>query len=552
MTRSGGQVLVDQLVAHGADLAFGVPGESYLAVLDALHDAPLRLIVTRHESGAANMAEAYGKLTGRPGVCMVTRGPGATNASNGVHTAFQDSTPMILLIGQVARDTVGREGFQELDYRAMYGAIAKWATQVDDAARLPEVVARAFSVATSGRPGPVVLALPEDMLSERVDVSDAPAQRPPAPAAPAPDAMARLGELLAQARAPLAIVGEGGWTAQTGADVAAFAEAQALPVAASFRCQDYVDNASPAYAGHAALAMDPALARRIREADVLLAIGGRLGEIPTAGYTLVRPGGPTQRLVHVHPDPDEIGAVYPTELGIVAGLEAFAAAARALEPAGAEARAGLLEAARGDYQRNLGETRELPGPLQMSAVMATLRDRLPAEAILTNGAGNFSVWAHRYYEFHRYPTQLGPRSGSMGYGVPAAVGAKAVHPDRPVVCIAGDGDFLMTGQELATAVQEELPIVVLVVNNAMYGTIRMHQERHYPGRVVGTDLRNPDFVAYARAFGAHGALVERSEDVPAALDEALECGRPAVIELRVDPQAITPRQTLDEIRAAAS
>ena len=398
----------------------------------------------------------------------------------------------------------------------------------------------------------MVLALPEDVLSESVDVPDAPAHRPPVPAAPAPAAMARLGELLAQARAPLAIVGEGGWTARTGVDVAAFAEAQALPVAASFRCQDYVDNASPAYAGHAALAMDPALAKRIREADVLLAIGGRLGEIPTAGYTLVRPGAPTQRLVHVHPDPDEIGAVYPTELGIVAGLEAFAAAARALEPAGAEARAGLLEAARGEYERNLGEARELPGPLQMSAVMATLRDRLPDEAILTNGAGNFSVWAHRYYEFHRYPTQLGPRSGSMGYGVPAAVGAKAVHPDRPVVCLAGDGDFLMTGQELATAVQEELPVVVLVVNNAMYGTIRMHQERHYPGRVVGTDLHNPDFVAYARAFGAHGALVERSEDFPAALDEALECGRPALIELRVDPQAITPRQTLDEIRAAAS
>jgi acetolactate synthase-1/2/3 large subunit len=551
LTRSGGQVLVDQLVLHGADLAFGVPGESYLAVLDALHDAPLRLIVTRHEGGAANMAEAYGKLTGRPGVCMVTRGPGATHASNGVHTAFQDSTPMLLLIGQVARDTVGREGFQELDYRAMYGAIAKWATQVDDAARLPEIVARAFAVATSGRPGPVVLALPEDMLSERVDVPEARPHRAVS-AAPAPDAMARLGELLAQARAPLAIVGEGGWTAQTGADIAAFAETQAVPVAASFRCQDYVDNASPAYAGHAALGMDPALAKRIREADLLLAIGGRLGEIPTAGYTLVRPGAPTQRLIHVHPDPDEIGAVYPTELGIVAGLEAFAAAARALDPGGADARAGLLEAAHGEYERNLAETRELPGPLQMSAVMATLRERLPDDAILTNGAGNFSVWAHRYYEFHRYPTQLGPRSGSMGYGVPAAVGAKAVHPDRPVVCLAGDGDFLMTGQELATAVQEELAVVVLVVNNAMYGTIRMHQERHYPGRVVGTDLRNPDFVAYARAFGAHGALVQRSEDFPAALDEALECGRPAVIELRVDPQAITPRQTLDEIRAAAS
>jgi acetolactate synthase-1/2/3 large subunit len=552
LTRSGGQVLVDQLVLHGARLAFGVPGESYLAVLDALHDAPLRLIVTRHEGGAANMAEAYGKLTGRPGVCMVTRGPGATHASNGVHTAFQDSSPMLLLIGQVARDTVGREGFQELDYRAMYGAIAKWATQVDDAARLPEIVARAFAVATSGRPGPVVLALPEDVLSEQIEVPDAPAHRAVAPAAPAAADMARLGELLAAASAPLAIVGEGGWTARTGADVAAFAEAHTVPVAASFRCQDYVDNASPAYAGHAGLAMDAALAKRIREADLLLAIGGRLGEIPTAGYTLVRPGAPSQRLVHVHPDPDEIGAVYPPELGIVAGLEAFAAAARALEPARAGARAGLLAAARGEYERNLGEARELPGSLQMSAVMAALRERLPAEAILTNGAGNFSVWAHRYYEFHRYPTQLGPRSGSMGYGVPAAIAAKAVHPDRPVVCLSGDGDFLMTGQELATAVQEELPVVVLVVNNAMYGTIRMHQERNYPGRVVGTDLRNPDFVAYARAFGAHGALVERSEDFAAALDEALGCGRPAVVELRVDPQAITPRQTLDEIRAAAS
>jgi acetolactate synthase-1/2/3 large subunit len=552
LTRSGGQVLVDQLALHGADLAFGVPGESYLAVLDALHDAQLRLIVTRHESGAANMAEAYGKLTGRPGVCMVTRGPGATNASNGVHTAFQDSTPMVLLIGQVARDTVGREGFQELDYRAMYGAIAKWATQVDDPARLPEIVARAFAVATSGRPGPVVLALPEDVLSERVDVPDAPAHRPLAPAAPAAADMERLAELLAQARAPLAVVGEGGWTARTGADVAAFAEAQAVPVAASFRCQDYVDNASPAYAGHAGLAMDPALAKRMREADLLLAVGGRLGEIPTAGYTLVRPGKPTQRLVHVHPEPGEIGAVYPPALGIVAGLEAFAAAARALEPTAADARAGLLEAAHGEYERNLAEARELPGPLQMSTVMAALRDRLPEEAIITNGAGNFSVWAHRYYEFHRYPTQLGPRSGSMGYGVPAAVAAKAVHPDRPVVCVTGDGDFLMTGQELATAVQEELDIVVLVVNNAMYGTIRMHQERHYPGRVVGTDLRNPDFVAYARAFGAHGALVERSEDFAGALDKALGCGRPALIELRVDPQAITPRQTLDEIRAASS
>jgi acetolactate synthase-1/2/3 large subunit len=552
MTRSGGQILVDQLVLHGSELCFGVPGESYLAVLDALHDAPLRLIVTRHEGGAANMAEAYGKLTGRPGVCMVTRGPGATHASNGVHTAMQDSTPMLLLVGQVARETIGREAFQELDYRAVFGTMAKWATQIDRAERVPEIVARAFAVATSGRPGPVVIALPEDMLASEVDVPDAAPHRPPAGPAPDERAMARLAELLAGAERPLAIVGECGWTAQTAADVAAFAEAQRVPVAASFRCQDYVDNASPAYAGHVTLGMDPALARRIREADVLLAIGGRLGEIPSDGYTLVRPGTPTQRLVHVHPDPNEIGAVYQPELGIVSQLEAFAAAARALAPAGAERRAGLLEAAHGEYERNFREARDLPGPLQLSAVMAALRERLPPEAIITNGAGNFSVWAHRYYEFRRYPTQLGPQSGSMGYGVPAAIAAKAVHPDRPVVCLAGDGDFLMTGQELATAVQEELPAVFLVVNNRMYGTIRMHQERRYPGRVVGTDLRNPDFVALARAYGAHGALVECSDEFGDALDEALECGRPALIELRVDPQAITPRQTIDEIRAAAT
>jgi acetolactate synthase I/II/III large subunit len=551
VTRSGGQVLVDQLVLHGAELCFGVPGESYLAVLDALHDAPLRLIVTRHEGGAANMAEAYGKLTGRPGICLVTRGPGATHASNGVHTAMQDSTPMILLVGQVAREAIGREAFQELDYRAVFGSMAKWATQIDRAERVPELMARAFAVATSGRPGPVVVALPEDMLASQVDVPDARPHRAVA-VTPGERELARLGELLAEAERPLIVVGEGGWTARTGEDVAAFAETQRVPVAASFRCQDFVDNASPAYAGHAGLGMDPALATRIREADVLIAIGGRLGEIPSDGYTLVRPGAPEQRLVHVHPDPGELGAVYQSELGIVSSLEAFAAAARELAPAGAERRAGLLEAAHDEYERNLRETRDLPGPLQLAAVMAALRERLPPEAIIANGAGNFSIWAHRFYEFHRYPTQLGPQSGSMGYGVPAAIAAKAVHPDRPVVGICGDGDFMMTGQELATAVQEELAVVLLVVNNGMFGTIRMHQERHYPGRVVGTDLRNPDFVAYARAFGAHGALVERNDEIGVALDEAFACGRPALIELRVDPQAITPRQTLDEIRAAAS
>jgi len=550
VSRSGGQVLVDQLVLHGADLAFGVPGESYLPVLDALRDAPMRLVVTRHEGGAANMADAYGKLTGRPGICLVTRGPGATHASNGLHTASQDSTPMILLVGQVARSAVGREGFQELDYGAVFGTMAKWVAQIDDAARVPELVARAFAVATSGRPGPVVLALPEDMLTDVVDVPDAAPHRTLAATPPGDAAMARLAAMLDRAERPLAIVGEGGWTARTGLDVAAFCEAQRIPVAASFRCQDYVDNHSPAYAGHAGLGMDPALASRIRDADVLLAIGGRLSEITTDGYTLLRPPAPAQQLVHVHPDPGLLGAVYQPDLGVACDLGSFAAAVAKLAPT--TAREGLLEAAHAEYERNLQEVVELPGALQMSAVMAALRERLGPDAILTNGAGNFSIWAHRYFEFRRHGTQLAPRSGSMGYGVPAAVAAKAVHPDRPVVCIAGDGDFLMTGQELATAVQEDLPIVVLVVNNGMYGTIRMHQERRYPGRVFATDLRNPDFAAYARAFGAHGALVERSEDVGAALDEALACGRPALVELRVDPQAITPRGTLDAIRDAAA
>jgi acetolactate synthase-1/2/3 large subunit len=550
VSRSGGQVLVDQLVLHGADLAFGVPGESYLPVLDALRDAPMRLVVTRHEGGAANMADAYGKLTGRPGICLVTRGPGATHASNGLHTASQDSTPMILLVGQVARDAVGREGFQELDYAAVFGSMAKWVAQIDDAARVPELVARAFAVATSGRPGPVVLALPEDMLTDVVDVPDAAPHRPLAATRPGDAAMARLTELLEGAVRPVAIVGEGGWTSRTGLDVAAFCEAQRIPVAASFRCQDYIDNRSPAYAGHAGLGMDPALASRIRDADVLLAIGGRLSEITTDAYTLLTPPAPAQRLVHVHPDPGLLGSVYQPELGIACDLEAFSAAAAKLAPTAA--REGLLEAAHAEYERNLHEVTELPGALQMSAVMAALRERLGPDAILTNGAGNFSIWAHRYYEFRRHGTQLAPRSGSMGYGVPAAVAAKAVHPERAVVCIAGDGDFLMTGQELATAVQEDLPIVVLVVNNGMYGTIRMHQERRYPGRVFATDLRNPDFAAYAQAFGAHGAVVERTEDVGPALDEALTCGRPALVELRVDPQAITPRGTLDAIRDAAA
>jgi acetolactate synthase I/II/III large subunit len=550
VTRSGGQILVDQLLIHGAERAFCVPGESYLTVLDAFYDSPLRLIATRHEAGAANMAEACGKLTGRPGICLVTRGPGATHASVGVHTAFQDSTPMILFVGQVARAASGREGFQELDHRRLFAPIAKWATQVDDARRLPEVIARAFALACSGRPGPVVVSLPEDMLTDRVETDDA-ARFRAAHAAPGAGEMVRLGELLASARRPLVIVGEGGWTAQAGEDVVAFARAAGVPVAASFRCQDYVDNDAEVYAGHAGIGMAPELASRIAQADVLLAVGGRVGEIPSEGYTLLDIPRPRQRLVHVHPDPDELGAVYQPELGIVSGLAQFAAAARSREWEGGAGRGDLVAEAHAEYLRNRSEARDLPGELQLAGVMSVLRERMDADAILTCGAGNFTAWAHRYYAFRRYPSQLAPRSGSMGYGVPAAIAAKAAYPDRTVVCVAGDGDFLMSGQELATAVQENLAVIVLVVNNGMYGTIRMHQERQYPGRVVATELVNPDFVAYARAFGAHGALVTSTEDFGRALEEALAAGRPALLELRVDPEAITPRQTLTEIRQAA-
>ena len=551
MIRSGGRILVDQLAAHGAELAFGVPGESYLDVLDALYDAPVRFVPARHEAGAANMAEAYGKLTGRPGICLVTRGPGAMHAAIGVHTARQASTPLILLVGQILRGTSGREAFQELDLRAVFGSAAKWATQVEDAARLPEILARAFWVARSGRPGPVVVGLPEDVLSAEADVPDA-ARAPVAAAAPRVADLERLRALLAEARRPLVVVGEGGWSAEAGEDLVAFATAAAVPVAASFRCQDFVDNEAEIYAGHAGIGMMPALRERIEQADVLVSVGGRLGDIASGGYGLLDIPRPRQRLVHVHPDPDELGAVYQPELAIVSGLPEFAAAARVLDLGkGAAARHGYVAEARAAYEENRGRHRELPGELQLAEVMALLRERLGPDAILTSGAGNFTVWAHRFYSFRRFGTQLAPQSGAMGYGVPAAVAAKAVHPERTVVCLAGDGDFMMSGQELATAVQEDLGIVVLVVNNGMWGTIRMHQERHFPGRAMATDLVNPDFAALARAFGAHGAVVERTQDAGAALDDALAAGRPALVELRVDPEAITPVQTLSEIREAA-
>jgi len=549
VTRTGARILVDQLVVHGVDTVFCVPGESYIGALDALRDAPIRLVVARHEAGAANMAEAYGKLTGRPGICFVTRAPGATHAATGVYTAFQDSTPLILFVGQVPRGHRGREAFQELDYAAAFGSYSKWVDEVEQPGSFPETMAHAFQTALSGRLGPVVVALPEDVLDARAEVSDA-APRVPVQAAPSAADLALLRELLGAAERPLVVVGGGRWSAQAAADLQAFAEANGLPVTTSFRRQDYVDNASPSYAGVLTIGHDPALASRLRDADLLLVVGARLGDIPTRGYTTLEPPRTPQTLVHVHADADELGRVFEPDLPIVSGSPEFLAAARTLEPVEPAQRAGWTESARADFISGLRHRRG-PGELDLGDVIEHLRERLPDDAILTNGAGNYTVWCHLYYVFRRYRTQLAPCSGAMGYGIPAALAAKVVFPKRTVVCVSGDGDFLMSGHEFAAAVQEKLPIVVLVVNNGMYGTIRMHQERLFPGRVVGTELVNPDFVGWARAFGAYGELVVRSKDFPDALERALGQDRPALLELRVDPEAITPRQTLSEIRSTA-
>ena len=539
--RTGGQILVDQLELNGADLAFCVPGESYLPVLDALYDSPIRLVTCRHEQGAANAAEAYGKLTGRPGICLVTRGPGATQAAVGVHTAKQDSSPLLLLVGQVPRAFRGREAWQELDYAEVFGGIAKAAWEIDAVERIPEHRTEALSLAVSGRPGPVVLSLPEDVLSDEADVADG-ARVAARRIAPKEEDVARVRELLAAAERPLVVVGEGGWTAETSRDVQALCEANALPVAVSFRCQDYVDNRSPSYAGILGVAMDEALAARLRDADVVLAIGGRLGEVPTRRYTLLH----GQTLIHVHPDRGELGRVHDTTLAVEATLPEAAAALRALEPVEPRWRP-WTEAARDDYESTLRHE-PMEGDVDLGEIMAFLRERLPGDAVQTCGAGNFTVWAHRFAEFTQFGTQACPRSGSMGYGLPAAVAAQLVHPERVVVCFTGDGDFVMSSPELATAVQYDLPIVVLLVNNGMYATIRMHQERAYPRRVIGTDLRNPDFPALARAYGAHGERVGRTEDFEAAFERALASDKPSVLELPVDAERISPRVKLSDLR----
>jgi acetolactate synthase I/II/III large subunit len=547
--RTGGRILVDQLELNGVDLTFCLPGESYLPVLDALYDSPIRLVTCRHEQGAANAAEAYGKLTGRPGVCLVTRGPGATQAAVGVHTAKQDSSPMLLLVGQVPRAFRGREAWQELDYAQVFGGIAKSAWEVDRADGIPEHIAEAFSIALSGRPGPVVLALPEDVLAEEADAADG-ARIEPDRIAPSADDLGRLRDLLADSERPLVIVGEGGWTAETSRDVLAFCEANALPVACAFRCQDFVDNRSPSYVGVLGVAMDENLAARLRDSDLVLAIGGRLGEVPTRRYTLLEPPHPRQTLVHVHPDGAELGRVYQPDLAICATLPAFATA---LQQTGVRLKPdpSWLTTARAEYEETLRHE-PMEGPVDLGEIMAYLRRRLPGDAVQTCGAGNFTVWAHRFAQFTEFGTQACPRSGSMGYGVAAAVAAKLVHPGRVVVCFTGDGDFVMSSPELATAVQYELPIVILLVNNGMYATIRMHQERQFPGRVIGTDLENPDFPALAQAYGAFGERVERTEDFEAAFEKALASGKPALLELRVDPERISPRVKLSELRKGAA
>jgi acetolactate synthase-1/2/3 large subunit len=555
--RTGGQIVADQLVANGIEAAFCLPGESYLAVLDALYDTPTRLITCRHEAGAANMAVAYGKLTGRPGVCLVTRGPGATQASVGVHTAAQDSAPLLLLVGQVARGVRGRESFQELDVPAVFGPMAKWAAEAGDPARLPELLARAFEVATSGRPGPVVLALPEDVLAETARVADARPVRPLAPGV-APAGLARLRELLGGARRPLVIAGGPGWTDAAAGDLRAVAEASRLPVAVSWRSQDVLDNRSASYVGDLGVSTNPALAERVRAADLVVAVGPRLGEITTGGYRLLEAPVPRQRLVHVHPGLAELGRLYQPDLAVNAAVGPFLAAWRSVPPVRGDAWAAWTEAARSNYQAWVrpwpaegpaaGGAAPGPGRVDLGQALAALRERLPDDAIVASGAGNYSVWVHRYFQFRRHGTQLAPKSGAMGFGLPAALAAKVVHPERTVVAVAGDGDFLMCGQELATAVQHGLDVVVLVVDNAMYGTIRMHQERAYPARVIATGLQNPDFAALAEAYGAAGETVTTTADVPAALDRALGAGRPAVLALKVDPEAIAPGLTLSALR----
>jgi acetolactate synthase-1/2/3 large subunit len=546
--RSGGQILVDALRIHDVDTVFCVPGESYLAVIDALRDAnDIRTIVCRQEGGAAFMAEAYAKATGKPGVLMVTRGPGACNASIGVHTAHQDSTPMVVFIGQVAREMEYREAFQEIDYHDFYRPLTKWTAQADDPARLPELISQAFHRACSGRQGPVALSLPEDALREEVTVADTKPFKVVEPAAGAADMAALRGEL-ESAQRPLMVVGGSAWNEQACRDMARVAENTHLPVVASFRCQDRFDNYHRCYVGESGISIGPSLARRFEEADLLISVGARLGEQTTREYTLVKAPCPRQRLVHVYPDPDELGRVFQPDLPICSSVAHFAAAAAALGPLDNVPWRQWTEEARADYEAQLLQPPPAPGALDMGAVMAHLRERLPADATITTDAGNFSGWTHRFYQFRRFPTQLGATNGAMGYGVPAAIAARLAHPDRLAIGFVGDGGALMSGNELATAVHHGIDPIIIIVNNNSFGTIRMHQERSYPGRTHATDLTNPEFATWARSFGAFGEVVSKTEEFPEAFERAASAGRAAVLELRLPIEAISARTTLSALR----
>ena len=549
-TRHGGRIVADALAAQGVKMAFGVPGESYLPVLDGLHDLreKISFIVCRQEGGASYMAEAYGKLTGEPGVLFVTRGPGATNGAIGVHTGLQDSTPMVVFIGQVPNEFAEREAFQEIDYRRMYGQMAKWVAQIDRVERIPEYVSHAFHTACAGRPGPVVLALPEDALFAEAAVADVPKHHVVRPA-PAPRQMDEVRKLLESAQRPFVLLGGGGWDRETCTRLQRWIEANGLGVGTSFRCQDLFDNRSENYIGDVGIGINPKLAQRVKDADVLLVIGARLGEMTTSAYSLVEAPVPRQTLIHVHAGAEELGRVYRPALAINSGNAQFVEALERLSFKSA-IRKERTGAARKEFLE-WTEPRQMPGSVQYGEIIRWLSDHLPQDTIVAGGAGNFAGWLHRHFRYKGFRTQLGSTNGSMGYGYPAAVAAKLAEPKRTVFALCGDGDYLMTGQEIATAAQYGANFVAVVVNNGLYGTIRMHQEREYPGRVYGTELKNPDFAAYARAFGGHGETVERTEDFAPAFERASKAGKPALIELRIDPDAITPTMTLSAIREKA-
>ncbi len=548
--KTGGELLVEALELHGAERVFCVPGESYLAVLDALHDASIPVTVCRQEGGAAMMADAHGKLTGKPGICMVTRGPGATNASAGVHVAAQDSTPMILFIGQIERGMREREAFQEVDYRQMFGGIAKWVAEIDHADRVPEFISRAWHVATSGRPGPVVLALPEDMLVETSAVAQPPAWQQ-VETHPGLTQMAELQKRLWAAENPIAILGGSRWSDDAVAAFTRFAERFELPVACSFRRQMLFDNLHPNYAGDVGIGINPKLLARVKVADLILLVGGRLSEMPSQSYSLLDIPAPAQDLVHVHADAEELGRVYRPAMAIHASPTAFCKAAEGLQPPNVIKGAGKAKEAHQDYLDWSGARPETAGTLQMAGVMDWLEANLADDAICTNGAGNYATWLHRFHRFRRYGTQAAPTSGSMGYGLPAAVAAKLAFPDREVVCFAGDGCLQMTMQEFGTACQDRANIIVLAIDNGMYGTIRMHQERTYPGRPSATRLVNPDFAALAKTYGAYGETVETTDQFGPAFERARASGQPAILHLKLDPEAITPAASLSQIRSAA-